>query len=296
MMANNEKPIGEDTGSFRPSVAVRKFAAGTVEYSMLGLDQIVSRLPLMNNAAINAAKRINEVNSLIMSGSFSRTSIKGDIDEYETITAGIREKKVDMGTYLKYRDKLSNIGHDVDYALLLMNKDLTEKEEIDYRGNKRKEFLSQLPTEPFLGLNKTFYADVHDDAVILERQFEAIVRDAKEKRNKSEDEYIEYIETRDKIVKSILDDRQTKTEVPVVLYMPKPIESIEDMIRRETLRTKENWDNTTWIEAENFLEKINPEQHDEEKARIQEEVKKGYYGIVSTSEMSTIVLQKLGLV
>jgi len=297
MTNNNEKPIGENTGSIRPSVAVRNFATDTVEYSMLGLDQIVSRLPLMNNVAISAAKGIPEITSLIMSGSFSRTSLKGDIDEYESVTTGIREKKVDMITYSKYIDKLSKIGHDVDYALILKSRELPATEEENYRDSKRTEFLSQLPTEPFSGLNKKFYPDAHWSSTVLERQFEAMVKEAiEEKRIRSEDDYAKYIEEREKILGPILDDRPTKNKVPVVLYMSKPIESIEDKIRRGTLRTKENWDSTTWVETMNSFERLFPEQHKEEITKIQEEAKKGCYGTVSILETSTIVLQKLGLI
>jgi hypothetical protein len=297
MANNNEKPIGEDTGSIRPSVAVRNFAAGTVEYSMLGLDQIVSRLPLMNNAAISAAKRITEINSLVMSGSFSRTSLKENIDEYESVTKGIREKKVDMGTYSKYRDKISNIGHDVDYALILKNKDLTTEKEESYRDSKRTEFLSQLPVEPFSGLNKKFYPDAHWSSTILERQFEAMVKEStEEKVRRSEEDYVKYIEERERILGPILDDRPTKDKVPVVLYMPKPIESIEDKIKKGVLRTKEDWNNTTWAEAMGSFERLFPEQHKEEIAKIQEEIKKDFYGTVSILETGSSVLQKLGLV
>jgi hypothetical protein len=297
MVTNNEKPIGEDTGSIRPSIAVRKFAADTVEYSMFGLDQIVSRLPLMNNAAISAAKRITEINSLVMSGSFSRTSLKENIDEYESVTRGIKEKKVDMITYSKYIDKLYKIGHDVDYALILKSRELPATEEESYRDSKRTEFLSQLPVEPFSGLNKKFYPDAHWSSTILERQFEAMVKEAIEERGRrSEDDYAKYIEERERILGPILDDRPTKDKVPVVLYMPKPIESIEEKIRRGTLRTKENWDSTTWAEAMDSFERLFPEQHKEEIAKIQEEIKKDFYGTVSILETGSSVLQRLGLV
>jgi hypothetical protein len=300
MTANNEKPIGVGTGITLPGKAVTNFAAGTVEYVMLDLDRTVSRLPLINNSAINAAKGIPEISSLIMSGSFSRKSIKGDIDEYETIVSGIKEKKVDMGTYQAYQDKLLHIFHDVDYCLLSSNNDLKE-DETSYRGSKRIEFLTQLPKGPFEGLNKSFYPDVHDDSVILERRFKAMIKEAGEKRSRSEEEYVTYIETRDKIVKPILDERPTKTEVPVVLYTSSTIDTevgeiLSSKMRKGTLRTKEEFDNTTWSYSMDSLERILPEAHKEEITRIQDEVKKGYYGIASTPETSTIVLQKLGLV
>jgi hypothetical protein len=303
MTTVNEKPIGENTSIFtKPRTAVRNFAAGTVEYVMFGLDQIVSRLPLIDYSAVNVAKKIPEINLLIKSGSFSRISLKEDIDEYEAVTSGILEKKVDMGTYLEYQKKLLNIYHDVDYFSLLMNKPLTEEEERNYRNNKITEFLSQIPKETLQALNiKTFYPDVHHDSMIFERQFKLMNKSAEEKRSRSEEEYSAYIESIDKITRPVIDERTTKTEVPVVLYTSETIDNevseiVCNKIKMGALRTREDWDNTTLLEAMNSFEELFPEQHKEEIGKIKEEVYKGFYGAISISEMSTIVLQKLGLV
>jgi len=298
MADNNEKPIGTGTGFTLPGTAVREFAEDTMGYVMLDLDRTVSRLPLINNSAINIAKGIPEMSSLIMAGRFGGRFIKDDIDEYEAIVVGLKEKEVVMGTYLEYQNKMLTAHHDVDYATGLLDKSLAREEETDYRNNKKTEFLKQL-NKTFQASSMKTYPDMHTDSIFFDKRLKEMHRDAEEKRIRNEEEYAKFIELKDKIVKPILDERATKKVVPVVLYMSEKIdpelrEIIDGKIERGALRTRETWDNTTWADAMGSLEKLFQKQHDEELIKIQEEVKSGLYGMVSMPEVSKVVLQKLG--
>jgi len=163
------------------------------------------------------------------------------------------------------------------------------------------EFEGNLPKEVFQKLILSgFHPDLHIDSNIFEKQFKEMNKEAQEKIGNSE-EYSAYIGSLDKMVGSVLDERKEKTKTPVLLYKSPDIEPevgqvIETKVSKGVVQTRNKWDNNTWKEAMDSFEKIFEEEHDAEKEKIRAEVKNGYYGNINTSDLSTIVLQKLGIV
>jgi len=296
---NNDKSIG-DIGFFtRPSSAVKNFATGSLEYGLFAQDQLTLRIPLIDQSAVDISRRIND-SALFRCGSWTQQPITS-IEEYRAVVNGIKEKKVDNKTYLEAQQRMLTKHLDVDYLKIMGDVPLTEDEERIYGANKKKEFEESIPKEVFQNLILSgFHPDLHIDSNLFEKQLKKMNREAQEKVGNSED-YASYISSLDKMVGSVIDERERKAKIPVLLYKSPSIDAevgqiINTKISKGVLQTRNNWDNNTWKEAMDSFEGIFEEEHDAEKEKIREEVKKGCYGNINISELSTIVLQKLGLI
>jgi hypothetical protein len=299
MTINNGKTLG-DIGFFtRPSNAVRNFATGTLEYALFAQDQLALRIPLIDQSAIDISRRVDD-RALFRCGSWTQQPITS-IGEYESVVDGIKDKKVYNKTYLETQQRMLTKHLDVDYLKIIGDVSLPEDEERSYRASKKIEFESNLPKEVFQNLVLSgFHPDLHNDSNIFEKQFKEMNKEAQEKIGNSE-EYAAYIGSLDKMVSSVLDERETKTKNPVLLYKSQNInpevgQIIDTKISKGAIQTRNNWDNNIWKEAMDSFEEIFEEEHTAEKGKIKEEIKNGCYGNMNVSELSTIVLQKLGLV
>jgi hypothetical protein len=299
MTINNGKTLG-DIGFFtRPSSAVKNFATGSLEYALFAQDQLALRIPLIDQSAVYISRRIND-RALFRCGSWTQQPITS-IEEYGSVVDGIKDKKVDNKTYLEAQQSMLTKHLDADYLKIIGDVFLPEDEERSYRANKKMEFESNMPKEVFQNLILSgFHPDLHKDSNLFESQFKKLNKEAQEKIGNSE-EYAAYIGSLDKMVGSILDERETKTKTPVLLYKSQNInpevgQIIDTKISKGTIQTRNSWDNNIWKEAMNSFEEIFEEEHTAEKGKIKEEIKNGRYGNINISELSTIVLQKLGLV
>jgi hypothetical protein len=299
MTINNGKTLG-DIGFFtRPSSAVKNFATGSLEYALFAQDQLALRIPLIDQSAVYISRRIND-RALFRCGSWTQQPITS-IEEYGSVVDGIKDKKVDNKTYLEAQQSMLTKHLDADYLKIIGDVFLPEDEERSYRANKKMEFESNMPKEVFQNLILSgFHPDLHKDSNLFESQFKKLNKEAQEKIGNSE-EYAAYIGSLDKMVGSILDERETKTKTPVLLYKSQNInpevgQIIDTKISKGTIQTRNSWDNNIWKEAMNSFEEIFEEEHTAEKGKIKEEIKNGCYGNINISELSTIVLQKLGLV
>jgi hypothetical protein len=299
MTINNGKTLG-DIGFFtRPSSAVKNFATGSLEYALFAQDQLALRIPLIDQSAVYISRRIND-RALFRCGSWTQQPITS-IEEYGSVVDGIKDKKVDNKTYLEAQQSMLTKHLDADYLKIIGDVFLPEDEERSYRANKKMEFESNMPKEVFQNLILSgFHPDLHKDSNLFESQFKKLNKEAQEKIGNSE-EYAAYIGSLDKMVGSILDERETKTKTPVLLYKSQNInpevgQIIDTKISKGTIQTRNSWDNNIWKEAMDSFEEIFEEEHTAEKGKIKEEIKNGCYGNINISELSTIVLQKLGLV
>jgi hypothetical protein len=299
MTINNGKTLG-DIGFFtRPSSAVKNFATGSLEYALFAQDQLALRIPLIDQSAVYISRRIND-RALFRCGSWTQQPITS-IEEYGSVVDGIKDKKVDNKTYLEAQQSMLTKHLDADYLKIIGDVFLPEDEERSYRANKKMEFESNMPKEVFQNLILSgFHPDLHKDSNLFESQFKKLNKEAQEKIGNSE-EYAAYIGSLDKMVGSILDERETKTKTPVLLYKSQNInpevgQIIDTKISKGTIQTRNSWDNNIWKEAMDSFEEIFEEEHTTEKGKIKEEIKNGCYGNINISELSTIVLQKLGLV
>lgn len=299
MTINNGKTLG-DVGFFtRPSSAVKNFATGSLEYALFAQDQLALRIPLIDQSAVDISRRIND-RALFRCGSWTQQPITS-IKEYGSVVDGIKDKKVDNKTYLEAQQSMLTKHLDADYLKIIGDVFLPEDEERSYRANKKMEFESNMPKEVFQNLILSgFHPDLHKDSNLFESQFKKLNKEAQEKIGNSE-EYAAYIGSLDKMVSSVLDERETKTKTPVLLYKSQNInpevgQIIDTKISKGAIQTRNNWDNNIWKEAMDSFEEIFEEEHTAEKEKIREEIKNGCYGNMNASELSTIVLQKLGLV
>jgi len=299
MTINNGKTLG-DIGFFtRPSSAVKNFATGSLEYALFAQDQIALRIPLIDQSAVDISRRIND-RALFRCGSWTQQPITS-IEEYGSVVDGIKDKKVDNKTYLEAQQSMLTKHLDADYLKIIGDVFLPEDEERSYRANKKMEFESNMPKEVFQNLILSgFHPDLHKDSNLFESQFKKLNKEAQEKIGNSE-EYAAYIGSLDKMVSSVLDERETKTKTPVLLYKSQNInpevgQIIDTKISKGAIQTRNSWDNNIWKEAMDSFEEIFEKEHTAEKGKIKEEIKNGCYGNMNVSELSTIVLQKLGLV
>jgi len=302
MTSNNERIIGRGLSNIftRPSAAVKKFATDSLEYALQGQEEIINRLPLWQESMVNAANLINRygggIDVVIMSGSLAERSLT-NLKDYEYVMANLKE--MGISTYNDFRRKIESRHHDLDHALFLEERQLTEDEKRQYRNKTRVEFTAQMRNAIPKNLNfKDFYPDAHYDSTLMNSQFKRIVKDSEERLSNSE-EYALFIESLDKPLQCVIDIRDTKPETPVVVYRrdridPETIEILNARVEKGTLQTREKWYETSWLEAENELEKVLAEQQKEDKDRIKEEIAQGIYGDIKIT--NTMVLQKLGLV
>lgn len=299
MTINNGKTLG-DIGFFtRPGNAVKNFATGSLEYALFAQDQLALRIPLIDQSATDVSRRIDD-RALFRCGSWTQQPITS-IEEYKSVVDGIKDKKVYNKTYLESQQRMLTKHLDADYLKIIGDVFLPEDEERSYRANKKMEFESKLPREVFQNLILSgFHPDLHNDSNLFEKQFKKLNREAQEKIGNSE-EYASYIGSLDKMVGSVLDERKTKTKTPVLLYKspsvdPEVGQIIDTKISEGAIQTRKNWDNNIWKGAMDSFEEIFEEEHNAEKGKIREEIKNGCYGNINISELSTIVLQKLGLI
>ncbi|MFH1229661.1 MAG: hypothetical protein V1678_04540 [Candidatus Aenigmatarchaeota archaeon] len=294
MTISNGDLIVNGIGIFtRPSTAVKNFATDSVEYAAFADDQVMIRIPIIDQVAIQACEAMN-VYALFRSGSTTQNPLI-DGSEYLEKVGEIKNGTIDNKTYHEYQQKLFTKDIDADYMIVLPNDSLPLEEVRNLRNKKKMEFESKMQSEAFKGMIKSsFRADLHYGSTIIDTKFKKLNRESKEIADK--EEYSKYISSLDKITGSVIDERIDKVKIPVSLYTsknadPEIADIINEKLGKSTIQTRDIWMDS-WSKVMNFFSMVFPEDHKTECQKALDEVNSGLYGI-ELSGLSTSVLQKL---
>jgi hypothetical protein len=275
-----------------PATAVRKFARGSVEYAAFANDQVLIRIPILDQVAIKASEEIG-VYATFRSGSTATNLV--DKERYASMVRGIKSGTIDNKAYHDYQQELMINHTDADYMVIIPSQGVPEGEHRNLRNDFKKKFEDRMQSEAFVNLNKClFRVDLHYGSTIVDSKFKILDNESKGKP--FGEEYDGYIKSLDKITGSVIDERENKGKRPLPLYYKDAeiTSIIEGKLAKGSLQSRDEW-MKAWEAAMDFSKEAFQEDHTEECMKAVEEMdRKLYYG-VRFDDMSTSFKQKMGL-
>jgi hypothetical protein len=252
--------------------------------------QVVARAPLIHESSISAARSMPEITALVQAGALSQRKI-ASIDDYEAVISELKKRNIDRSAFVEYQQKMLERFHDMDYLVLLKDVELEGKERDDYRDKKKEKFISKLPTGFIQNLLvKKLDYDIHNYSIPFESEFIQEISNAETRLQENKRA------SPDRILDPVLDERETKTNVPIVLYVSPDVDTdigkiISSKTKRALLRTKYSWENGSWSDTLRVIRKVLPERCSAEDEVIRREYGNGCYG--KPLELSETFLNEL---